>query len=250
MKIISSSVESVCAFSFIASAPGWERVTHSFPDSEHDDETERLAEEMPDLTGSPHTPTQPVNVLAFPPAPKQSAEASEPVAVNIAPARSARNWLTTADLRALLKSQLGLNSRQVTAKCRHSQQYLDLIIRDASVDVAAVQAFAAGLDTWSMDNTDYCSGQSVNVSTTSEVNAIHAAPFLDEARAAVAKIVSGEVGCGTQLANGKYLWKTDQGYYVMRELNGRERGQYVFAWDAENGTEWAISAIALQIARV
>lgn len=195
-------------------------------------------------------PQPPANVIAFPVTAKSAPVAPEPVAVNVAPVRSPREWVTTADLRALLKSKLGYNAKQVSAKCRHSQQYLDLTIRDAGVDVAAVTAFAATLDSWSMDQTDYCTGQSVNVSTTGEVDAIHAAPFIEEAKSAVAKIMASANACGTKLANGKYLWKNDHEYYVLSDLNGGKRGCYIQSYEVENGTQWAIAALALQIARV
>lgn len=164
--------------------------------------------------------------------------------------RSSNDWTTPAALRVLIKENLGYNARQISVRRRSSNQYLEIVVRDASVNLPAVEAFAAKLATWSIDNTDYCTGQSVHVETTREVNDLHAAPFIEEIKTAVKVILTPDNGTGTKLSNGKWLWKSDQGYWVTAELNGGKRGCYIWPFDVETGTDWAISALALQMARV
>ncbi len=96
-------------------------------------------------------------------------------------ARSSSDWLDASAVRALLKQNLGYTARQVSVSCRHSRQYLTITIRDASVDIARVEAFAGSLETWSMATDDVVTGQSFEVTTSSEVDKAHAAPFIDEA---------------------------------------------------------------------
>lgn len=95
--------------------------------------------------------------------------------------RKSSDWLAPSEIRTLLKKNLGYTSRQVTVSARHSRQYVTVTVRDASVDLARVESFRKSLDTWSMAQDDVVSGQSIEVRTTSEVDAIHAAPFVDEA---------------------------------------------------------------------
>ncbi len=153
-------------------------------------------------------------------------------------------------LRALLKQNLGLNARQVSVSKGHSYTWLTITVRDASVDLEAVKAFAAPFDTSHTDVTDYHTGQSVDVKTTREVDDIHAAPHVEDIKRAIALIKSGTVGCGTRLANGKLLWCNDREYYVTADLNSSRRGCYIYAHDVDSGAEYAIRALALQSARV
>lgn len=165
--------------------------------------------------------------------------------------RSSNDWVTTAQLRALLKSNLGLNSRQVTCAKSHSTQYLEITIRDPLVNRAAVKSFAKSFSTWNMDNTDYVSGQSVNVSTTKEVDAAHAAPYIGEIKAMiprVAELLQGDgSGGGLTLSTGAVLWVDRQGFYVGRE---QERQHYVRAMDDLAGKDWAVESLALQMSRM
>lgn len=167
--------------------------------------------------------------------------------------RDSNNHTTPAELRALLKQTLGINARQVSVSKGHSYTWLTITVRDASVDLEAVKAFASPFDTSQTDVTDYHTGQSVEVTTTKEVDAVHAAPHVEDIKRAIAVIVSGSQGCGVQLANGKYLWRSAErggDYYVLRDLNGVHRGCYIWGADVEQGTNWAIEALALQAARV
>jgi hypothetical protein len=164
--------------------------------------------------------------------------------------RSKSAFVTQAELRALLKSNLGLNARQVTVRKGHSTTWLTITVRDPSVDLAAVKAFARPFDTSYMDQTDYHSGQSVEVDTTTEVDDAHAAPHIEEIKLAVERIKSGQCGCGTKLSNGKRLWSNGRDYYVMADLNSIERGCYIWGADVESGNAWAIRALAIQMARV
>lgn len=92
--------------------------------------------------------------------------------------RKANQWIEPQQLRGLLRSNLGLNSRQATVKTGSSSRYLTIIIRDPAVPIAAVEAFAAQLHTWDMDVTDYVTGQSIHVEVSAEVRDALAAPFL------------------------------------------------------------------------
>jgi hypothetical protein len=110
--------------------------------------------------------TTPNNILAFP----------VPAATPAAPvAKSANDWITPESLRADLKAA-GWNARRVSVKQGYGHQYIDVTVRDATVDINALKAFTKKHSTWSMDQTDYVSGQSITVRTTEEVDAAHALP--------------------------------------------------------------------------
>ena len=79
------------------------------------------------------------------------------------------DYLETRDVASLLKSELGLNSRQASVKKQSSDQYLKITIRDASVNPRLVRNFAKRYSTWKMDNTDLCTGQSIDVALSKEV---------------------------------------------------------------------------------
>lgn len=172
--------------------------------------------------------------------------------------RSRNDWTTPAELRALLKQNLKLNARQVTVSRGHSNTWLTITVRDPLVDVAAVKEFARPFNTSNVDQTDYHSGQSVEVTTTKEVDAVHAAPFVADVKRAVEeiKVVNAKTenhGCATKLANDKWLHRSNErggDYYVARDLNGGPRGCYIWGLDVDAGTDWAIEALALQAARV
>lgn len=161
--------------------------------------------------------------------------------------RSSSDFIEPSALRALLKSNLGLNARKVTVSARSSVQYLTITIRDASVDVQAVKDFAAKLYTWSMDQSDYVSGQSINVELTSEVKTALAAPFIEEIKR-VAPTVGMNKGEG--LSTGAVLWLTDQGFHIERTTPGSKRGTYIWAFDVLAGTEWAIGKLALDASQI
>jgi hypothetical protein len=167
----------------------------------------------------------------------------EPAAIT----RKSNEWIDAPQLRTLLKQNLGLNARQVTVSRGHSLQYLAITIRDASVDISAVEAFAKSLDTWQMDQTDYVTGQSISVRTSSEVDAIHASQMIDEIRVMIPKF--DHCGQGEKLSTGAILWRgiDAHGFYVQR---GQKRGQNVHDWDVMNRTEWALEALARQAARI
>jgi hypothetical protein len=161
--------------------------------------------------------------------------------------RSNREFVTPAQLQALLKNNLGLNARQVTVKKRSSTTYLTITVRDASADLAKVKAFARQFNTWTMDNTDYCEGQSVDVATTKEVDVAHAAPFIDEIKRVTATMSDGKIEI---LSNGKELWFCDREFYVKAVDDSGARGCYIRSYEVKAGTDWAIAALALQAARV
>lgn len=160
--------------------------------------------------------------------------------------RKPGEWVTPAQLRALLKSNLGLNARQVTVAKGHGLQYLDITIRDASVDLAAVEAFAKSFNTWNMDETDYVSGQSLDVKTTREVDDSHAAPFMTAA-AKVAEYAEGmaETGCASfnDVVAGLELNKHQGEIWLSR---GNARRPYRRGYELRQ--DWAIRALALDMA--
>jgi len=163
------------------------------------------------------------------------------------PARRPHDYLSTAQVRALIRQNLGYNNKQVSVSQRHSLQYLTVTVRDPKVDLARVIEFADHLDTWTMDQSDYCEGQSLNVQTTDEVDAAHAAPFIEEIKAKAAALSTDTNGRAFSLSNGKMLHKSDQGYYVT---NGDQRGTYIWPHDVERGSQYAIASLAKQAARV
>lgn len=160
--------------------------------------------------------------------------------------RSNRDYITPAALRQLIKASLGYNARQVTVSTGSSTRYLTITVRDAAVDVAKVRAAAATLDTWTIDNTDYCEGQSLHVVTTKEVDAIHGAPYVAEIKATIAKLGESH---GLKLSNGKMLWQDDRNFWITAN-GGADRGCYIDGFSVRNGIEWAINALALQAHRV
>ena len=95
--------------------------------------------------------------------------------------RKSSTFLDTAEIRALVKKNLGYTSKQISVSARHSRQYVTMTVRDATVDLDRVEHFRKSLDTWIMAIDDCVTGQSIEVCTTSEVDAIHAAPFVEEA---------------------------------------------------------------------
>ena len=160
------------------------------------------------------------------------------------PPVSKRDYVTPETLRALLKSNLGLNARKVSVRQGSSIRYLTIVVRDPSVDVAAVEAFANHFYTWTMDNTDYCEGQSVSVDLSDGVHAAFVARFKDEI---LASLDEAKAQGGKTLSNGKLLRHSWHGYHVE---NGEKRGTYVQDFDVDRRTPWAVDALALQAAQV
>jgi len=158
--------------------------------------------------------------------------------------RNCNDWATTQELRALIKKNLGFNAKQVSCSKGHSNQYLTITVRDPKIDISKVYEFAKSFNTWSMDNTDYVQGQSVNVATTREVDDIHCIPNLEELKACIPLAV---MGSGVPMKNGLTLWLDDRGYYIGKD---QKRTHYVSTWDVQNGTEWAIKSLALNMARI
>lgn len=164
------------------------------------------------------------------------------------PAR--KGFVTPEELRTLLKQNLGLNQRQVTVRTGCSTTYLTVTVRDPKVDLKTVRDFCAKFDTWTVDNTDYCEGQSVDMTTTREVDDAHAAPFLDEIKAAIAKLLSIDKStsayASVPLSTGANLVYDDGEVYVRRDI--QNRGSRIRHYEVEN--DWAVRALALQAARI
>jgi hypothetical protein len=158
---------------------------------------------------------------------------------------------TPAELRTLLKSELGLNSQQVTVAKSHSNQYLEITVRDSRVHLPTVEKFAAKYNTWSMDVTDYVTGQSVTVKTTDEVDDAHAAPWMETILGLLPHIENcerfdswlalDEIKPGMQMQFDQCeVWLT----------LGRERRCYRRRSAVLSRESWAIRALALDIARL
>jgi hypothetical protein len=158
--------------------------------------------------------------------------------------RSSSERVTPEALRQLIKANLGYNARQVTVS---SDGYpgLRITVRDASVDLAKVKAFAKPFHTAQSDETDYHWGQSVRVETTREVDEVHAAPHFEEIRNAVTIVAEGNA---LILSNGKYL-QHERGEMWVTANDLADRGCYIRAYEAKRET-WAVEALALQMARV
>lgn len=159
------------------------------------------------------------------------------------PARDSNKWIEPAELRALLKTNLGLNARQVTVKKDSSLRYLSIIIRDAGVDIGKVKQFAKGFSTWSMDMTDYVTGQSVNVYLTREVEDALAAPFLQVIEAAA---LPGD-RAGLEILPGFMIWNID-GWVHLSARGSQDRTTNVGLFDVKMKTPWAIRSLALNLA--
>lgn len=158
-------------------------------------------------------------------------------------------FITTKELAALLKTA-GWNASKVTVKCKHSQTYLTVTIRDAAVDVAAVKAFCDKHNTWSMDMSDYVSGQSIEVKTTKEVDAAHAAPFLPAIKATVDSF-QGKTGFGLVVVGHPDFMLFNDG----RDCQLSERGTHsndnhsCNHWAADINQEYCQISLALALAR-
>lgn len=165
------------------------------------------------------------------------------------PARKQSDWITPVALRSLIKTNLGYNARQVTVSTGCSRKWLTITIRDPKVDVMRVQNFANDFDTMECHQDDSYTGQSVSVTTTSEVDDAHGLPFVGEIQAKVAELKLLGHGCGLDLSNGSMLWLNQQGYWVER---ADRRASHCWQWDAENdtGAGWALKKLAKDMARV
>jgi hypothetical protein len=159
--------------------------------------------------------------------------------------RSSNDWISAADLRALIKQTLGYNQRQVTVR-GESSQYLKIIVRDAAVDVAAVEQLAKGLHTWSMAIDDYVTGQSVHVSTTAEVDAAHAAPFVAVIRETIARILAGG---SNQIEAGFFLMHHDRDAYIW-DSEANRHSVRVWAPSIASLDERSIQHLALRFGQM
>jgi hypothetical protein len=158
--------------------------------------------------------------------------------------RRSNKWIEAPELRGLLKQTLGLNARKVSVSARHSTQYLTVTVRDASVDLKAVEKFCASLNTWTMDQTDYVSGQSINVTTTREVDEAHAAPFHAEASKIAAELEAP--GQWTIASNGAAI------HFDGWRFEARRGDSYKSYWggDRSRVIEGKTHHLALAIARI
>ena len=75
-------------------------------------------------------------------------------------------WLTTEEVKNRIKTEMGLKGNQFSVRAEHSTQYIKVSIcrgQEANVDRARLEAVCRGMDTWSMDMTDYVTGQSIRL---------------------------------------------------------------------------------------
>lgn len=168
--------------------------------------------------------------------------------VSLPRAKSA--FISAAALRSLIKRNLGFNARQVTVSQDGSARWLTVTVRDAAVDLKAVKLFADKFDTMVSSQDDSFRGQSVNVATTGQVDAAHAAPFLAEVKAAISHII--RTGETVELSTGAVLRREDGSrgdFFVSRFLTGT-RGCYIRDFDVIRGEAWTVTALALQTSRL
>jgi hypothetical protein len=78
------------------------------------------------------------------------------------------------------------------------------------------------------------------------VDDAHAAPFIAEIGQVVKTLPEGS---RADLSNGKRLWHADGEFWVVSP-DGQNRGCYIDGYEVRAGTDWAIRALALQMARV
>lgn len=157
--------------------------------------------------------------------------------------RKGHEWLTPAEIRSLLKNNLGYTSKQVSVSARHSRQYLTMTVRDASVDLERVRRFRKSLDTWSMAQDDVATGQSIEVRTTSEVDAIHAAPFVDEAATIAFELTQpGQIKVAK---NGNFVIYQGFDFIVQRGNHGQPH----YAGSRDAAVSKSSVQLALAIAR-
>jgi len=132
--------------------------------------------------------------------------------------RKPGDFLSTKQVQSILRSNLGLNAKQATVSKRSSSTYLRVTLRDASVDYGALRSVVSSLSTWSMDNTDYVSGQSVSLEITPEVRAEWGGKYAQAIELALAKI-TGE-NQGAEVLQGVMIWKDDYGQHYATKTGG------------------------------
>ncbi len=159
--------------------------------------------------------------------------------------RDSHKWLSPIDVQRLLLNNLGLNRSQATVRKSSGMQYLVITIHDPRVDILAVEDFAKSLDTWTMDQTDYVSGQSVNVRTTQKVDDMHRAKFLAPVADIMDELLSLPDGQGIplELPEGRVIvFKENQGAHVYKD-GKRSTSHYLAGYGLVKG-------LALSVARI
>ena len=157
--------------------------------------------------------------------------------------RKSNDWLENSEIRKLLKQNLGYTAKQVTVSARHSRQYVSITVRDACVDVAQVKAFGKSLSTWSMTIDDVVTGQLIEIKTTREVDAAHAAPFVEEAFQIAFALT--EPGKAKTASNGVYV--ICQGHdFICKRQNSND---YHYGGSRDDAVSKSSFQLALAIAR-
>lgn len=150
--------------------------------------------------------------------------------------------ITTQELRSILKKS-GFNSRQVSVKQNSSLTYLTVTIRDAKVTVESIKSVTSQYNTWHMDNTDYVTGQSINVVLSDEVKDMLADAQLDF----VTSLATPEDSSGNRVGDLTF-WNCDGYVYFTKKGESGSRNGKVSVLDFEMRTPWAIRSLALQSA--
>lgn len=159
------------------------------------------------------------------------------------PARDSNNWITPAELRALLKANLGLNARQVSVKQNSSSCYLTITIRDASINVSTVEKFAKSFHTWHMDMSDYVTGQSISVALSDEVRETLAS----QTRHVIEACEIPEKNQGHEIIPGIMIWTSNNDTYIERRSD-RKRSPNVWTNQLAMKCESTIKYLALHLA--
>jgi copper chaperone CopZ len=129
--------------------------------------------------------------------------------------------MTTDEIRELIKKTTGYNSRQVSVKAPHSMTYVKVTVRDPKVDIAKVKEAVQPHNTWRMDETDYCEGQSITVETSSEVDEAHAQPFIQTITDVVKEaIASGSEAFCKKLKEDVWFQMDDRDAWIVNTKTG------------------------------
>jgi hypothetical protein len=157
--------------------------------------------------------------------------------------RKPGDWVTPEILRALLKQNLGLNTRKVSVKKRSSNTFLAITILDPSVDFAAVKRFAKQFDTFSMDNTDLATGQSVDVELSDKVRTALAVCY----RFQIENCPIPERNQGHEIAPGITMWNIDNEVWLERRSD-RKRSGRVLTSELKIKARSSVDHLAVQLA--
>jgi hypothetical protein len=121
--------------------------------------------------------------------------------------------------------------------------YLVITILDPSVDFDAVELFAKTFDTFRMDETDYVTGQSVEVVLSDKVRETLAACY----RFQIANCPIPERNQGHDIAPGVTMWNVDNEVWLERRAD-RKRSGRVLTSELKIKARSSVDHLAVQLA--